>query len=331
MLEIYSHSGELKATIEPSDNSVQDIGLMADNVLNLSFVLYEFVRLEVDDYIDFLGVRYYVSEEYRPEVVSSLEYKYDIKLPDISGKAKNAIVRKGYEDDEEISFSLTGSVALHAQLLVDNLNRISGTRDWVVGEIVEAGNITIDYTNINVLAGCADLAGKAQTEYWFEGTTLNFSRCEHGDPVVLGYMRGLKSLSKSSNDNAPFFTRLYPVGTTRNIVKDRYGYSRLRLPGGALYVEQNTHLGIVEYAEQEAFAHIYPRRVGYVSSVRTENVKDDEGNPYTIYYFKDKDIPFDPNDYEIAGLVKGIHFESGQLNGYDFEKILCQAYRSFSS
>ena len=319
MLEIYSHSGELKATIEPSDNSVQDIGLMADNVLNLSFVLYEFVRLEVDDYIDFLGVRYYVSEEYRPEVVSSLEYKYDIKLPDISGKAKNAIVRKGYEDDEEISFSLTGSVALHAQLLVDNLNRISGTRDWVVGEVVEAGNITIDYTNINVLAGCADLAGKAQTEYWFEGTTLNFSRCEHGNPVVLGYMRGLKSLSKSSNDNAPFFTRLYPVGTTRNIVKDRYGYSRLRLPGGALYVEQNTHLGIVEYAEEEAFAHIYPRRVGYVSSVRTENVKDDEGNPYTIYYFKDKDIPFDPNDYEIAGLVKGIHFESGQLNGYDFE------------
>ncbi len=319
MLEIKSHSGAVKAVIEPSDNSVQQLGLMAENVLSLSFTLYEFVRLDVNDYIDFLGVRYYVTEEYRPEMLSTLEYKYDIKLPDISGRAKNAIVRKGYTDDEEISFSLTGNVALHARLMVDNLNRISGTLDWIVGEVVASDNITIDYTNVSVMKGCADIADKAGTEYWFEGTTLNFSRCEHGDPVELGYMNGLKNLSKSSNENAPFFTRLYPIGTTRNIVKDRYGYSRLRLPGGALYVEQNTHLGIVEYSEEEAFSHIYPRRVGKISSVRSEDVKDEEGNPFTIYYFKDKDIPFDPNDYEIAGLVKGLHFESGQLNGYDFE------------
>ena len=319
-LVLYNQQGQPRATISPSDTSTQQFGIMTDNVLSLSFTLFEFIRLEVDDYVIFEGQKFYLLEEYRPEQTSTIEYRYSVKFYDIAGKAKNAIVRKGNGDNnDEISFSLTGSVSLHAQLMVDNLNRISGTRDWVLGEVVESNNITIDYDNISVLEGCSRIADGGDTEYWFEGTTLNFSRCEHGDPLELGYRRGLLNLSKTSNENAPFFTRLYPIGSTRNIVKDRYGYSRLRLPGGALYVEQNTHLGIVEYSEESAFSHIYPRRVGKVSSVRSEQVKDEEGNPYTIYRFKDKDMPFDPNDYEIAGLVKGVKFESNQLNGYDFE------------
>lgn len=319
-LTLYNQQGEPRATISPSDNSTHQFGIMTDNVLSLSFTLFEFVKLEVNDYVIFEGQKFYLLEEYRPEQTSTVEYRYSVKFYDIAGKAKNALVRKGNGDnDDEISFSLTGTVSLHAQLMVDNLNRISGTRDWVLGEIVESNNITIDYENISVLEGCSRIADGGDTEYWFEGTTLNFSRCEHGDPVELGYLRGLKSLSKTSNENAPFFTRLYPIGSTRNIVKDRYGYTRLRLPGGALCVERNTHLGIVEYSEEEAFSHIYPRRVGRVSSVRSKDVKNEEGMPYTIWYFKDKDLPFDPNDYEIAGLVKGIKFESNQLNGYDFE------------
>lgn len=319
-LTLYNQQGVVRATIAPSDTSTHQCGIMTDNVLSLSFTLFEFLKLEVDDYVTFEGQKFYLLEEYRPEQISTVEYRYSVKFYDIAGKAKNALVRKGNgDDDDEISFSLTGPVSLHAQLMVDNLNRISGTRHWSLGVVIESKNITIDYDNISVLEGCSRIAEGGNTEYWFEGTTLNFSRCEHGAPVELGYRQGLQSLSKTSNENAPFFTRLYPIGSTRNIVKDRYGYSRLRLPGGALCVEQNTHLGIVEYSEEEAFSHIYPRRVGRVSSVRSKDVKDEEGNPYTIWYFKDKDLPFDPNDYEIAALVKGIKFESNQLNGYDFE------------
>ncbi len=34
-------------------------------------------------------------------------------------------------------------------------------------------------------------------------------------------------------------------------------------------------------------AVIYPHRVGTVSSVRSEEVADDEGNKFTVYYFRD--------------------------------------------
>lgn len=97
-----------------------------------------------------------------------------------------------------------------------------------------------------------------------------------------------------------------------------YGSSRLHLPGGVQYVEQNTDLGIVEYSEEAAFSGIYPRRVGHVGMVRHET-RTIEGEEREIYFFTDPEMDFDPADYEIGGLVKMVKFQSGELNGQDFE------------
>lgn len=91
------------------------------------------------------------------------------------------------------------------------------------------------------------------------------------------------------------------------------------MPDGAKYVEQDTHLGIIEYFEQEAFDAIYPRRIGTVGSVRSEERTSDDGSPFTVWYFTDPDIPFDPNQYEIGGLVKRVTFQTGELRGREFE------------
>jgi hypothetical protein len=80
-------------------------------------------------------------------------------------------------------------------------------------------------------------------------------------------------------------------------------------------VERNTELGIVEHFEQTAFQDIYPRRTGKVSSVRKETKKGDDGKPFDIYYFTDGEMNFDPNEYEIGGLVKRVTFQTGQLAG----------------
>ena len=59
----------------------------------------------------------------------------------------------------------------------------------------------------------------------------------------------------------------------------------------------------------------YPRRVGTVSSVRSEEVADDEGNKFTVYYFRDGELDFDPNLYELAGETKRVSFQTGDLAG----------------
>lgn len=317
-LKIYSQGGTLRTVVSPSDNSTHQKGVMQDNVLSLSFSLPEFVRLEVNDYVDFGGERFTLLNEYRPQQKSTIEYQYDVRFYGIESELKKALVLKMVDGDNDPSFALNDSPRVHLQLIADNINRIKGTQNWTVGQVITSPNQNVEYDCTYCYDALNKLAEVFGTEWWIEGNTINLSRCEHGDLLELGYGHGLTNLSKEENETAPFFTRLYPIGSTRNIDKEKYGSARLHLPGGARYVEQNTHLGIVEYAEEETFSGIYPRRVGQVGIVRSES-RQIEGVARTIYYFTDPGLTFDPNDYEIAGLVKHVKFESGSLNGNDFE------------
>lgn len=317
-VNIYKQNGTIRATVSPADSATTSEELMADTVLTLSFVHYEYIRLKVNDYVDFLGKRYWLLKNYRPVKKSSIEYQYDVKFYGIESKLKKALVLKMVDGDNSTAFSLNDSPAQHLQLFVDNMNRITGSDVWAIGQVVDSENVNIEYDCVSCFDGLGKLAEATKTEWWVEGYTLNLCRCEHGDMLELGYGQGLLNVSKDSNDNAPFFTRLYPIGSTRNIDSKVYGSSRLHLPGGAQYVEQNTDLGIVEYSEETAFSGIYPRRVGQVGVVRHEP-RTIEGEEREIYYFTDPGLTFNPNDYEIGGLVKMVKFQSGELNGQDFE------------
>jgi hypothetical protein len=317
-INIYKQNGTIRATVSPADSAATNEELMSDTVLTLSFVHYEYIRLKVNDYVDFLGKRYWLLKNYRPVKKSSIEYQYDVKFYGIESKLKKALVLKMVDGDNSTAFSLNDSPAQHLQLFVDNMNRITGSDVWAIGQVVDSENVNIEYDCVSCFDGLGKLAEATKTEWWVEGYTLNLCRCEHGDMLELGYGKGLLNVSKDSNDNAPFFTRLYPIGSTRNIDPKVYGSSRLHLPGGAQYVEQNTDLGIVEYSEETAFSGIYPRRVGQVGVVRHEP-RTIEGEEREIYYFTDPELPFNPDDYQIAGKVLMVKFQSGELNGQDFE------------
>lgn len=317
-VNIYKQNGTIRAVVSPADSSATNEELMADTVLTLSFTHYEYIRLKVNDYVDFLGKRYWLLKNYRPVKKSSIEYQYDVKFYGIESKLKKALVLKMVDGDNSTAFSLNDSPAQHLQLFVDNMNRITGSDVWRIGQVVDSENVNIEYDCISCFDGLGKLAEATKTEWWVEGYTMNLCRCEHGDMLELGYGKGLLNVSKDSNDNAPFFTRLYPIGSTRNIDPKVYGSSRLHLPGGAQYVEQNTDLGIVEYSEETAFSDIYPRRVGQVGVVRHET-RTIEGEEREIYFFTDPELPFNPDDYQIAGKVLMVKFQSGELNGQDFE------------
>jgi len=318
-LKIYNRNNALKLTVSPSDNSTHQKQLMADHVLNLSFTAFECVRLDVYDYVDFGGVRFWVMEEYVPKQTSTVEWEYDCKFYGIESLLKQALMLKLVDGENAPIFSLTAPAREHMALAVANINRQMGTTDWKVGEVISSENITIDYEGTYCDEALAKIAEATNSEYWFDGLTANLCRCEYGEAVTLGYDNGLLTLEREAASNIKFFTRLFPIGSTRNIDPEVYGYSRLQLPGRMSYVEQHTEQGIVEHYEQEAFSGIYPKRIGTVSSVRSEQKTGEDGKPFTIYYFKDSELTFDPNSYEIGGLVKQVTFQGGELNGRDFE------------
>lgn len=318
-LKIYSKEGNLKLTASPDSNSAATCGIQEESVLSLSFTAFECVTLEVYDYADFLGRRYWILERYQPKMNCDSEWSYSVQLSGVEGLTTQVLMVNPDDDDNPI-LTLTAPAREHAALIIANMNRKMGTTEWKVGEVVVSEYIDIEYTGKYASDALSELSSAAGTEWWFDGMTLNISRCEFGEPVPLSYGDGLTGgIERSMADGVKFFTRLFPVGSSRNIDPDRYGHARLQLPDGAKYVEQDTHLGIIEYFEQEAFDAIYPRRIGTVGAVRSEERTSDDGSPFTVWYFTDPDIPFDPNQYEIGGLVKRVTFQTGELRGREFE------------
>ena len=57
LLTVYDSNRQAKAVLSPDDSSTQVKAIQSDNVLTLSFTLYEYVALEVNDYVDFEGER----------------------------------------------------------------------------------------------------------------------------------------------------------------------------------------------------------------------------------------------------------------------------------
>lgn len=313
LITIYDKVGNPKVELSPNDSSTQVTEIQGDNVLTLSFTHYEHIDLDVDDYADFEGERYWLTEKYRPKQKSTREWSYDIKLYGVESMIKRLLVIKTVDNEEEPVFTLTAPPREHVAMIVRCMNDGMGNiTDWKVGQVDGTENIVIDYFGKYCDQALKEIAEKVGAEWWVEGQTVNICKCEHGEPVFMGYDKGLTGIEPTTADNVDFYTRLYPVGSSRNIDREKYGYSRLQLPGGQKYVEMNADkYGRVDHYEADAFADIYPRRTGVVSSVRSEVKTGEDGKPFTIYYFRDDSLPFNPNDYEIGGLVKRVSFQEG--------------------
>lgn len=319
VLTIYDKYGTARTDISPGDGSTQQKEVQGDNVLTLSFTHYEHIPLDVNDYVDFEGERYWLTEKYAPAQKSDGEWSYDVKFYGIESLIKRFLVLETTDNNAEPVFTLTATPREHVAMVVKCINNGMGhTTDWKVGQVDGTDLIVIDYEGKYCDEALKEIAEKVggSAEWWVEGQTVNICRCEHGEEIILGYGRGLTSLERDTGNTNKFYTHLFPIGSTRNIDAEKYGHSRLMLPGGRQYVELHTdEYGIYDHYEKDAFSDIYPRRTGEVSGVRSENVKDDDGNAFTIYYFRDDTLNFDPNDYELAGETKRVSFQDGELAG----------------
>ena len=246
LLTIYDKAGTKRADVAVNDSSTQSKEVQGDNVLSLSFSYYAFLPLDVNDYTDYLGERYWLTERYTPKQVSDGEWEYNLKLYGIESLIKRFLVLETTDGDTNPLFTLTATPREHVAMVVKAINNGMGhITDWKTGTVEGTELITIDYEGMycdEALKAIAEKAG-GKVEWWVEGQTVNVCRCEHGEEITLGYGKGLTSLERDTSNTAKFYTRLFPVGSTRNIDAEKYGSPRLMLPGGRKYIEQ----GVEEY------------------------------------------------------------------------------------
>lgn len=317
-LKIYDKANNLRLTASPNSSSSVTEEIGGECSVSASFTHTGYVPLDVDDYIEVEGVRYKVRSRYRPKQKNTQTYEYSVKFYAPIHDAEDTLMlfQEGGTTSE---FSYDGGPREHLQLWIDNMNRRAGGNLWSIGTVITAENKVIDYRNVkcwDVAFGSNGIAATFGTEMWADGYVINLCKAERGEVVELGYLQGLTNLAQEDNGEVKFFTRLFPLGSTRNIDATKYGYSRLQLPSREIYVDKNVDLyGVKEETEEAAFAEIYPQYVGTVSSVRTEEKTSEEGRKYTVYYFKDNGMNWNPKDYEIPDLDYMLQFQTGELAG----------------
>ena len=317
-LKIYDKTNILRLTASPNSSSSVTEEIGGECSVSASFTHTEYVPLDVDDYIEVEGVRYKVKSRYRPKQKNTQTYEYSVKFYAPIHDAEDTLMlfQEGGTTSE---FSYDGGPREHLQLWIDNMNRRAGGNLWSIGTVITAENKVIDYRNVkcwDAAFGSNGIAATFGTEMWADGYVINLCKAERGEVVELGYLQGLTNLAQEDNGEVKFFTRLFPLGSTRNIDATKYGYSRLQLPSREIYVDKNVDLyGVKEETEEAAFAEIYPQYVGTVSSVRTEEKTSEEGRKYTVYYFKDNGMDWNPKDYEIPDLDYMLQFQTGELAG----------------
>lgn len=315
VLTIYDKEGNEKCRLEPNDSSTQQHQVQGDNVLAVSATHYDFLPLDVGDYTEFMGVRYWLTERHTPKENAKAEWVYDIHMYGIESLLSRFLVL----NNGEPVFVLTAPPVEHVKIIAESVNNGMGHATLLTpGTVNGTANVTIDYSGKYCGEALRELAQALNdgSEWWLEGQKINVCRCLRGDELTLAYGRGLTLLERDTSNTYKFYTRLFPIGSTRNISAETYGHQRLMLPEGRQCVELHTEeYGIYDHYEQEAFAGIYPRYTGTVTGVRTEEQTDSNGNKFAVYYIADADIPFNPNDYELPNEVKRLSFQSGELEG----------------
>lgn len=342
-ITIYKQDGTALLTAPITDDSSRQWQLMGENHVRLVWNSGTYTPLPAKSYIEYKGERFTLLETYYPEKKAASHYAYDVKFQSVERLfVRNIFFRHvtvGETTWREPEFTLNSNLKTIADIIIDSLNSAAFGVTFSLPDgntYADTGLKALSFSGVSLYNALTYIAEQWETEWWIEnGTTLHFDRCEHGDIIELGdgytegadgvwESAGLLSVPQSTvSENIP--QRVYAYGSDRNMTRQttedggmNVSYAkRLRLdttayPGGYIEVE-NVTSGIEKV---KMFDDIYPRRVGTLSSVRSV-----EQDGMTVWYVADAEIPslFDPKEQAIPGTTMMMKFESGYLNGFEFE------------
>lgn len=225
--------------------------------------------------------------------------------------------------------SLTGDLRRFMNVLISNANRVFPGK-WKLGvcpETTSDKTLTFGESD-NCLSVLQNLCDTSNFGVEFEITqddgiyTINlYEQVGQTSPYLFEYGRGkgLYELHRENVSSANIVTRLKVYGSTENITS-KYRADRLCLPGkskGQSYIEKSEMVAKYGVFEgRKNFDDVKPSFTGSVKKV------------VDVFTFVDTDFPFDLNEkeadgvttkYLIDGVAAKIHFNTGNLAGYDFE------------
>lgn len=343
MITIYDSKGTKILDTPINEGCKRRITLMKEDFINVRFSLDEPVSIGIGAYTEIEGVGLFViTDVQRPTLNQDTGgYDYDLQFNAHYWRWKNKIFfYTPQAASREAEWSLTATLDVHLDVFLRNLSALGYKykgRDYVVSidSTVEVAPKLVSYNCTSLLDALSLMAETWECEYWVTENIIHFGRCERPRQSAFTLECGVNAEGISAYGNrAEYATRLYAFGSTRNlpanyrpteedVVVNGIVQHRLMLPSGTPYIDSKAGLTTEEAVEKVVlFDDVYPRTKGEIAIVDTytDTVTGDDGEEMTetFYRFTDDGFKFS-KDYLLEGETLKVTFQSGKLNGMEFE------------
>ena len=318
----------------------QKVALLGEDVVTLTVESVRPIAFEIGDVMNVYGRAYRLNRLPAVQKQGERLYTYEVEMEGV----QYDLLRATYDLTIDTTSNtlqdvqgdaLTGGLRRFATVLISNANRVFPGQ-WALGECPDTAadrTLTFGETD-NCLAVLQRLCKEFETEFEITQTgglrTIHFGKVGQTFPFTFRYGRGkgLYALERQNVSSANIITRLKVYGSTRNITA-RYRAQRLCLPGkkkGESFLEKGNavnRFGVWEATKY--FEDIYPKQKGRVTAV----------DAASELVFTDSAMAFDLSEkvtskgadgkeetkttYLLPGTSAKVHFNSGNLSGYEFE------------
>lgn len=325
---------ESRATATAITAAKQNWALNAEDTIAITVVSPFPQSYGIGDVITVFGRDYRLNRLPKVSKTGMQEYQYDLEFEgiqyDLMRVTYDVNINTTNNQLQDIQGdSLTGDLKRFMEVLISNANRVFPGK-WAFGVCPETdGDNTLTFSESdNCLSVLQTLCSEDKFGVEFEVERVNGvyvinikKTIGQTLPFVLEYGKGkgLYSISRENVSSSNIVTRLKVYGSTENITS-KYRADRLCMYGkdkASSYIEKADAVAKYGIFEGRKNFDIKPTFTGKVSSVVDGDVLS----------FIDTSFPFDINAknasgetlYLISGVSAKVHFNSGNLAGYEFE------------
>ena len=313
-MDLY-RAGMVLRTLNIDEKTIFSQRLMNEHKISSDITVDEPVNLQIGDYIQFRGEKFYINRVPGVQKTSSKTFNYKIDFEgELYGLYAKLFMYEGLSE-----FSYTGNVSDFLTLVISCMGQIS--TGWSVGTVDSTTEINMQFNGDSCRTALSRIAEQFKFEFSIVGRCISMKKSiGNVTPYRFEYGKGLGlyQINREQVSDQNIVTRVYGFGGDKNIPYT-YRNGAKKLVFENKFIEKNISLyGVLEgqFTNQE----IYPRRTGSVTAAKiqfedkntTPQVKDE-------FYVEDSSINFDINQNLMEGKSASIVFTSGDLSGQEFE------------
>ena len=313
--------------------ATQSWGLLGDDVVNVTVESPYPQSYAIGDSIGVFGRTYRLNQLPRVRRTGAHKYAYDLTFEGVQYDLLRAfydvtIETTGNTLQDVHGDALTGDLRRFATVLVSNANRVFPGK-WRLGTCpATIADKTLTFGDgDNCLAVYQNLCKTFDVEATISESagvyTIDFAKrvgVTHPFTFEFGKGGGLYALDRQNVDSSNIVTRLKVYGSSDNIT-NKYRAQRLCLPGKSKaqsFIEQAD--AVARYGVHEArkvFDDIKPTFNGKITAVVAGSVL--QFQDASMFDLNAKEADGKTTKYLVAGVSAKIHFNTGNLAGYEFD------------